>query len=355
MFEYFAGERLRVVVTGVSGFIGSHLAMELRRQGHHVVGVDWKLPEAGCIDVGDSCDEFHQADLRAYRNCLRATEGAAHVFHLAADMGGMGFIASNNSACIVHNALIDLHVLEACRANAVGRLFYASSACAYPEHLQSTPDVSGLREGDAWPARPHDAYGLEKLFAEEAYRHYATDFGLEVRVARFHNVYGPGGTWTGGREKAPAALCRKVAASPGGSVEVWGDGKQTRSFVYVDDLVEGVLRLAACDDPRIRGAAVNLGTEDLVSIDDLARLAIEASGRTDVTIEHAPGPTGVRGRNSNNDLMRAVLGWEPRVTLRDGMGRLYDWIAEQVGGAEDPTTLGRSRVLQQTMRPLPEV
>lgn len=299
-FDYYPdGPRLRCVVTGVSGFIGSHLGAELRRQGHYVIGADWELPEDS-VPLVESCDEFCLLDLRSRDACAKLFGGCrgAHVFHLAADMGGMGFIQSNNAACLVNNALADLHVLEAARVAGVARFFYASSACAYPEHLQLAPGAKGLRERDAWPAAPQDAYGLEKLFAEEACRHYSRDFGMEIRVARFHNVYGPRGTWKGGREKAPAALCRKVAAAAAAlnddedvALELWGDGEQTRSFVYIDDLVEGVLRLMACDSPEVRGASpVNLGTEESISVNGLAATIMRLSGKK-LSVFHDPrGP-----------------------------------------------------------------
>lgn len=348
------------MVTGVSGFVASHLGAELRRQGHYVVGADWKFPDAGNIPLEESCDEFHPLDLRTYANCAKLFEysagGEVHVFHLAADMGGMGFIQTNHGACVLNNSLADLHMLEAARAAGAARFFYASSACAYPEHLQLHPSAKGLREGDAWPAAPQDAYGLEKLFAEEACRHYARDFGMDVRIARFHNVYGPRGTWRGGREKAPAALCRKVAAcGVGDALEVWGDGAQTRSFVYIDDLVQGVLRLMQCGDPRAAAAPVNLGTEESVSVNDLAEMIMRISGKRLRVVHDCRGPQGVRGRNSDNDLMREVLGgWEPPTRLCEGLDRLYHWVAEQVHAElpEDRPALLRS-VVAPTAAPAP--
>lgn len=370
MFRYFPGSKLRCVVTGISGFIGSHLGAELRRQGHYVVGADWEFPDAGCIPLEESCDEFYLLDLRSYDNCSKLfsfpvdDDEHVHVFHLAADMGGMGFIQSNHGACILNNSLADLHLLEAARAGQVGRLFYASSACAYPEHLQLAPGARGLRESDAWPAAPQDAYGLEKLFAEEACRHYARDFGMDIRVARFHNVYGPRGTWKGGREKAPAALCRKVAAcstddTGDDRLEIWGDGEQTRSYVYVDDLVQGILRLMVCDDPKVSQAqAINLGTEESISVNDLATMIMDIAGKR-LDMFHDPrGPQGVRGRNSDNDLMREVLGWEPPTSLREGMHRLYHWVADRVDLElpEDRDLLKKSVVAPTTApKPLPLV
>jgi GDP-D-mannose 3',5'-epimerase len=312
------------VVTGAAGFIGSHLARALRANGVYVRGADWRTPEFFAPE--DLCDEFSLADLRCPEACRALiAPGADYVFHLAADMGGMGFIASNHAAIFHNNMLMDVHVLEACRAAGVGRVIYASSACVYPEHLQTEEACRGLREGDAWPARPQDAYGLEKLAAEELCRHYAGDFGMDVRVVRLHNVYGPYGAWTGGREKAPAALCRKVCASEG-EVEIWGDGEQTRSFLYVGEAVEGLVRVADAREPT---PVLNLGSEEMVSVKELVE-TIAAIARKRVRVAEVPGPQGVRGRNSDNALLRATLGWEPRLPLREGLRRLYPWVAEQV-------------------------
>ena len=236
---------MKVCVTGAGGFIGSHLAKRLKNEGHHVIGADWKRNEH--MKVDDFCNEFHLVDLREFNNCLTVCEGCDWVLNLAADMGGMGFIQSNHSVIMYNNTMISFHMLEAARRNGVKRFFYASSACVYPEYAQTSTDMqAGLAESTAWPAQPQDAYGLEKLATEELCKHYYKDFGLETRVARFHNIYGPEGTWTGGREKAPAAFCRKCIASEE-EFEMWGDGKQTRSFTYIDDCVEGVLRLMASD------------------------------------------------------------------------------------------------------------
>jgi GDP-D-mannose 3',5'-epimerase len=340
---------MKVCVTGVAGFVGSHLAKRLRSLGYHVVGTDWKRPDPECIQIEESCDEFVLEDLRTYAACVRATRGCRRVYHLAADMGGMGFIQSNHSLCVLNNALIDLHVIEACRANGVERVFYSSSACVYPEHLQMSESALGLAETDAWPAKPQDAYGLEKLFAESAYERYAADFGMDVRVARFHNVYGPRGTWRGGREKAPAAMCRKVAAAEdGGSVEIWGDGKQTRSFVFVDDIVDGIVRLTDSDV----STPMNIGTEELVSVDELADVVADISGKVLVK-RHVPGPEGVRGRNSDNTLMRLKLGWEPPTKLRDGLEKTYAWVSSMVEkNSAELEDLRSSVVVRQEMVPL---
>jgi len=245
---------------------------------------------------------------------------------MAADMGGMGFIQSNHSVITFNNTLLSLNCVEACRANKVARYFYASSACAYPEHIQLDTANPGLKEADAWPARPQDMYGLEKLYGEETAKAFASDFELESRIGRFHNIYGGHATWKGGREKAPAAFCRKVAAAKDGdALEMWGDGKQTRSFCYIDDCVEGVLRLMRSDyiEP------VNIGSDEMVDMNEMMALAASYEGRK-INISHIPGPEGVRGRNSNNDLIKKVLGWAPSITLADGLKRTYDWIKNEI-------------------------
>jgi GDP-D-mannose 3', 5'-epimerase len=249
------------------------------------------------------------------------------VYALAADMGGMGFISSNHATILRNNSLINLHTIEAARMQGVSRYLYSSSACIYPDHLQTDANVAPLKEEDAYPADPQDAYGWEKLVSERLCQYYADEFGMQTRIVRFHNIYGPYGTYDGGREKAPAALCRKVAmAEPDGSIEVWGDGEQTRSFCYVDDCVEGIYRLMQSDYPE----PLNLGTEEMVTINQLARLVTEVAGKQGVTLRHVDGPQGVRGRNSDNSRLRRVLGWEPRVTLAEGLSPTYQWIEKQV-------------------------
>jgi GDP-D-mannose 3',5'-epimerase len=313
---------VRTLVTGAGGFIGNHLVTFLKDQGHWVRGVDIKRPE-----YSDSrADEFLVLDLRRWENCLEATQGVEHVYALAADMGGMGFISANHATILHNNALIDIHTLEAARQQGVRKLLYTSSACVYPEHLQLRTDVAALREEDAYPAAPQDAYGWEKVFGEQLFSYYPGEFDVETRIVRFHNIYGPYGTYDGGREKSPAALCRKIAlAEDGGSIEIWGDGEQTRSFCYIDDCVNGLYRLmqSEYDQP------LNLGTERMVSINELARIIMKIADKT-VSFEHVEGPEGVRGRNSDNTRLREVLGWDPQIDLEEGLAETYLWIEKQL-------------------------
>lgn len=316
----------RVAVTGAGGFIGHHLVTFLKSRGYWVRGVDIKYPEYTEVDA----DEFEILDLRKWDNCLQALRGVDHVYALAADMGGMGFISANHAVILRNNALINLHTMEAARVHGVGRYLYTSSACIYPDELQTEADVKPLREEDAYPANPQDAYGWEKLITEKLAEYYQSDFGLVTRTVRFHNIYGPYGTYDGGREKAPAALARKVAmAQNGEDIEMWGDGEQTRSFCYIDDCVEGIFRIMQAD----YSLPLNLGTDRLVTINELARIIIEISGKTDIGIRHIEGPQGVRGRNSDNSRIRNVLDWEPETSLEDGLVPTYRWIEKQVASS----------------------
>ncbi|MDA0990798.1 MAG: NAD-dependent epimerase/dehydratase family protein [Verrucomicrobia bacterium] len=319
------GNSKRALVCGAGGFIGGHLVKRLKAEGYWVRGVDVKAHEyvdsvADDFVVGDLCDPRLVADV--------IDKDITEVYQLAADMGGAGFIfTGDNDAAIMHNsATINLNVAEEYHRKGGGKLFYSSSACIYPERNQLDADNPNCAEDSAYPAAPDSEYGWEKLFSERLFMAYAKNHGMEVHIARFHNIFGPEGTWTGGREKAPAAMCRKVAETPdGGSMEMWGDGKQTRSFLYVDECLEGVRRLMESDFM----GPVNIGSEEMITINGLAEMAMAIAGKK-ITINHIDGPLGVRGRNSDNRLINKKLGWAPSAPLREGMTKTYKWIAAQV-------------------------
>ena len=317
---------MNVVVTGAGGFIGHHLVNRLKAEGHHVRGVDLKRPEF----APSAADEFRIADLRHFESCLRATEGMDDVYQLAADMGGIGYISANHAFLTRNNTLINSHMLEAARLSRVRRYLYTSSACVYPAFLQDGADVTPLRESEAVPADPEKGYGWEKLFAEQLTGYYHEECGLDTRIVRFHNIYGPLGTYDGGREKAPAAICRKVALAPdGGCIEVWGDGLQTRSFCYIDDCVEGLRRIMESGYAK----PINLGRDELVTVNQLVDAACAAAGKELTRRHDLTKPQGVRGRNSDNSVLADVLGWQPETALHEGIRPTYDWIASELASS----------------------
>ena len=317
--------RKKAVVLGAGGFIGGHLVNRLKREDYFVKGADLKRNEFG----NNYSDEFEKGDLRDAAFCESVLAGGYdEVYQLAADMGGAGYIfTGEHDADVMRNSVLcNVNALEACKIHRIPKIFYSSSACIYPEYNQMDPDNPKCSEESAYPAAPDSEYGWEKLFSERLYLSYQRNYGIEVRIARFHNIFGPKGTWTGGKEKAPAAMCRKVAEAEDGShIEVWGDGMQTRSFLFIEECIEAVRRLVNSDFT----GPVNIGSEEMISINDFARLAIEISGKN-LDIRNIKGPTGVRGRNSDNHLLKEKIGWTPSLPLKRGMIETYNWISKQV-------------------------
>lgn len=322
----------RVLVTGAGGFIGHHLVTYLQSRKYWVRGVDVKEPEY----EKTSADEFELLDLRRWANCLQASRGVDEIYHLAANMGGIGFIETHKAEIVHDNVLINIHMLEAARVNGIKKFLFTSSACVYPGYKQKMPDVMPLKEEDAYPADAEDGYGWEKLFTERQCRHYGEAYGLKTYIVRFHNIFGPLGTYDGGREKSPAAICRKIAlAKEDDEIEVWGDGRQTRSYCYVSDCVEGIYRLMRSEfyEP------INLGQDRMVSINELVDMVAHIAGKNIVKRYDLNKPQGVRGRNADITLMRQTLGWEPQVTLEEGLERTYAWIQQQLLTAAENSRL----------------
>jgi GDP-D-mannose 3', 5'-epimerase len=315
----------RFLVTGAGGFIGHHLVTYLVNKGLWVRGVDLKRPEY----APTAANEFLVVDLRDAAACRDVVADIDDVYHLAADMGGIGYITAQRATIAYNDTLINLNMLEAARQAYIKRFLYSSSACIYPHHLQTNADVVPLREEDAWPAQPEEGYGLEKLVTEKLCEYYTSDWQLETRVVRFHNVYGPLGTWDGGKEKAPAALCRKIAlAADGGAIDIWGDGEQTRSFMYIDDCVEGIHRIMESG----YGRPLNLGTDELLTVNGMVDIIAAVAGKRVSRRHDLSRPQGVRGRNSDNSRLRTILDWEPRTSFRQGIEPTYRWIATQAAG-----------------------
>lgn len=314
----------KILVTGAGGFIGHHLVRYLKNKGYWVRGVDIKYPE---FSSSSEADEFLLLDLRNFRNCMEAVKDIDKVYTLAANMGGIGFITSVRADVMRDNVLINTNMAEATRLSGVKRLFFSSSACIYPTFKQESPDVTALKEKEAYPADPDNEYGWEKLYSERVYKSYEKDHGLDIRIARYHNIFGPESAYAGGREKAPAALCRKIAKiEDGGEIEIWGDGKQTRSFCYIDDCLEGTYRLMESNYKE----PLNIGSDKLVTIDELVDIISSIAGKNIKKTYNKNKPQGVRGRNSDNTLCEKVLSWTPKVPLKEGLKKNYQWIKKMV-------------------------
>ena len=341
------GNGLKVCIAGGNGFIGSHLAKRLKANGFYVRVIGRKPNEF--MAQPEFCDEFFRGDLRSAQTAIEACAGCVHVYNLAADTGGMGFLQSCESSLVFNNTIISLNMLEAARAVGATHYFFGSSAFVYNKDKSDDPHNPGLIETDAWPANPQGLYGLEKLYAEQMAIAFARDFPMAVRIGRFHNTYGPYGTWKGGREKVPAAFCRKAITSTH-EFEMWGDGKQTRSFTYIDDCVEGILRLmfSDCTTP------LNIGSTEILDMIEFAQLAMSFENKQ-LKIKHVPGPIGHRGRNSNNNLIREQLGWEPQIKIIDGLRETYFWIkgeiAKEVMEGQDLSLYHVSHIVQDSARP----
>lgn len=316
----------KILVAGAGGFIGGYLAKELISLGHQVTAVDIK-PQSDWYQVHSAAKNFTR-DLSLLEECQKSVHGIDEVYNLAADMGGMGFIENNKAACML-SVLINTHLLQAAKIESVSKFFFASSACVYNASMQETPANPGLKESDAYPAMPEDGYGWEKLFSERMCRHFYEDYGIETRVARYHNVYGPLGTWDGGREKAPAALSRKVAVAKIDNInkiQIWGDGQQTRSFTYIDDCIKGTLLLMESDVRE----PLNIGSDQMVSINEMVDILENIAGVTLSRDFDLSAPKGVRGRNSDNTMIKELLGWAPSISLEDGLRNTYSWVHDQI-------------------------
>jgi len=332
----------KVLVTGAGGFIGHHMVRFLKGKGYWVRGVDIKKPE---YSSADETDEFLLLDLRDAQNALISTAGIDHVYTFAANMGGIGFIETVHAEIMHDNVLINANIAEASKKNKVKQIFYASSACVYQTSKQVDPNVAALKETDAYPAEPDNEYGWEKLFSERLFTNYQNDYGIPVRIARFHNIYGPEGTYDGGREKAPAAACRKVAEiEDGGNILIWGDGKQTRSFCYIDDCLEGVYKLMMSDFSK----PINIGSDQLVTVDYLHDLAAKIADKKINKVYDTTKPQGVRGRNSDNTLLNKTLKWEPQISLEAGLRETYQWIKKEIASSKKAKKDYSPQVVQST-------